>query len=117
MFLYGDSTQSFCVCIISPVKSVIENIAKSKNIEGSYEELCKNKEVRTQFLTELNAFSKKQGLSGFEQPKNVYLEPTSFQEKKILTSTLKLQRFLAKTVYKPEIDAMYKEGVLGGKAE
>lgn len=114
MFLYGDSSQNFCVAIITPVKAAIENIAKAKNIQGSQEELYKNKEVRTEFLNELNNYSKKQGIKGFEQPKNVYLEPTSFQEKNILTTTMKLQRFAAKTIYKPEIEAMYKEGMLGG---
>ena len=47
MFLYGDSMQSFCVSVISPNKDAILGIAKAKNIEGSYEELCKNKEIRT----------------------------------------------------------------------
>lgn len=36
MFLYGDSLQSFCVAIIVPVKAAIENIAKAKNIQGSF---------------------------------------------------------------------------------
>lgn len=47
-------------------------------------------------------------MKGFEQPKNVFLEPTSFQERNILTTTMKLQRFAAKNVFKPEIEAMYK---------
>ena len=70
--------------------------------------MYKNKDIRTEFLTDLNNYSKKQGMKGFEQPKNVFLEPTSFQEKNILTTTMKLQRFAAKGVYKPEIEAMYK---------
>lgn len=32
MFLYGDSSQSFCVAVISPVKASILNIAKAKNV-------------------------------------------------------------------------------------
>ena len=65
MFLYGDSTQNFCVAIISPVKAAIEKIAQEKGVQGSYENLCKNKVVRTEFLSQLNAYSKKQGLQGF----------------------------------------------------
>lgn len=64
-------------------------------------------------MNELNAYSKKQGLKGFEQPKNVFFEPVGFEKKGILTTTLKLQRFAARTAYKPEIEEMYKEGVLG----
>lgn len=35
-----------------------------------------------------------------------------FAEKKILTNTMKLQRFEAKTVYKNEIERLYQEGEL-----
>ena len=63
--MYGDSTQNFCVAIIRPVKAAVSNIAKKKGIEGSTEELYKNKEVRTEFLTDLNNYSKKQGMKEF----------------------------------------------------
>lgn len=65
MFLYGDSMQNFCVAVISPVKASIEKIAQEKGIQGSFEELCKNKDVRTEYISQLNSFSKKQGLKGF----------------------------------------------------
>ena len=38
-----------------------------------------------------------------------------FAEKKILTNTLKLQRFEAKTVYKETIEVLYKEGEISLK--
>lgn len=37
IYLYGDSSQNFCVVIITPVAAFVENIAKQKNIQGSYE--------------------------------------------------------------------------------
>jgi len=61
----------------------------------------------------LNAFSKKEGLQSFEQPKNVYIETEPFLSRGIVTNTMKVQRHEAKKFYKKQIDEMYKEGMLG----
>jgi long-chain acyl-CoA synthetase len=61
------------VAVISPNKEELLKLAKSKNINGDYEAICKNKELRTLLLIELNNFGKKNGLMGFEQAKNAYL--------------------------------------------
>jgi long-subunit acyl-CoA synthetase (AMP-forming) len=44
--------------------------------------------------------------------KNIYIEPMGFQSKEIMTTTMKVQRHEAKKVYKKQIEAMYKEGML-----
>ena len=62
IYLHGDSSQSFCVAIVVPVKAAIENIAKSKNVQGSYEEQLQNKDVRTEFVSKLNVHAKSSGL-------------------------------------------------------
>lgn len=48
----------------------------------------------------------------FEQPKNVFLEPSPFLNKGILTNTMKVQRHEAKKLYRGVIDELYKEGML-----
>lgn len=48
----------------------------------------------------------------FEQAKNIVFEPESFQNRGILSSTMKLQRFAAKKYYEREIQSMYTEGPL-----
>jgi len=116
MFLYGDSNEVYAIAIGVPNKQVIEEIAKAKHIEGDFPTLCKNKEIRTELLTRLNAFTKKEGLVGFEQAKNIYLDPESFALKNIVTNTMKLQRHEAKKAYKKELEDMYKEGMLGAPA-
>jgi long-chain acyl-CoA synthetase len=63
-------------------------------------------------IKEVFDFGKKSGLNTFEQAKNIYLESSLFIEKKILTSTMKLQRYEAKTVYKQVIEKLYQEGEL-----
>lgn len=113
MFLYGDPMENFAIAVMVPHKESIEEIAKKKNIEGTFEEICKNKEVRTELLNILNAFTKKEGLQGFEQAKNVFLDPQPFMTRGILTNTMKIQRHEAKKVFKKELEEMYKEGMLG----
>lgn len=115
MFLYGDSTQSFVVAIIVPNREVIEMMGLDLGIKGSFEYLCTHPRIRRQLLTQLNEFASAEGLESVEQPKNVYLEPLSFQEKGILTNTLKLQRHIAKKLYTGQINAMYREGMFVGK--
>ena len=39
----------------------------------------------------------------FEQAKNIFIDPLSFQEKNVLSTTMKLQRFAAKKVWGQEI--------------
>lgn len=43
---------------------------------------------------------RKKGLKGFELAKNIFIEPTSFEAKQIVTNTLKVQRHEAKLAYK-----------------
>jgi len=48
-------------------------------------------------------------LKGFEQAKNIYLEPSPFMNKGILTNTMKIQRHEAKKLYKDVITKLYQE--------
>jgi long-chain acyl-CoA synthetase len=56
----------------------------------------------------LNKIGKEAGLQGFEQAKNVYIEPQPFMNKGILTSTMKIVRHEAKKAYKDVITQLYK---------
>ena len=112
MFLHGDSAQNFCVSVVKPRKENLMELAKRNNLSGSYEDLCRNPEMKKVLIREIFDFGKKSGLNTLEQSKNIYLESSPFMEKKILTNTMKLQRHEAKTVYKDVIDQLYKEGEL-----
>lgn len=78
-------------------------MAKEKNINGTYEELCKSRQFREIVLKELNAFAKKEGLNSLEQAKNIYFEQEGFLGKNIMTNTMKLIRYEAKKAFKNEI--------------
>lgn len=47
---------------------------------------------------------KNDGLMGFEQAKKIKLTPDPFSSIGIVTSTMKLQRFIAKNKFKEEIE-------------
>lgn len=46
IFLHGESTEAFCIAIAVPNKKKVTEFGAGKNIEGSFEDLCTNKEVR-----------------------------------------------------------------------
>ena len=77
-FVYGDSTKSHLVGIFVPDQKKLIEFAKSKNIDGSIEDLCKNKELKIQLQKELGSFAKSENLQGFEIVKAIDLEPASF---------------------------------------
>jgi long-chain acyl-CoA synthetase len=67
-------------------------MAEELGINESYDKLCQNQAIRIEILTELNNIGKKSGLQGFEQAKNIFLDPNGFMIKGILTNTMKIQR-------------------------
>lgn len=117
MFLYGEPTQAFAVAVIAPEKAALEEIARKVGVTGSFEKLCSSPAVRKALLLEANEFGRREGLYGFEQPKNVFLEAQPFQTRGILTTTMKLQRFVANKIYQKEFAAMYKEGDILGSGK
>jgi long-subunit acyl-CoA synthetase (AMP-forming) len=76
------------------------------NEEG--ENLLNNKEINEYVLNTLIEHGKKEGLFGFELAKKIRLWPVSFRTLGIFTSTLKLQRHVAKKAFAKEIQEMYK---------
>lgn len=66
VFVYGDSLESYLVAIIVPNSEVFLEIAKSNNIAGTFEELCKSKEMNKIILKSLQDKGKAEGLFGFE---------------------------------------------------
>ena len=109
-FLHGQSLHSFAVAVIVPNESELNKLAESMSIKGSFQELCQNKQVRSEMLNLLNKEARGKGLYGFELAKNVHLEPESFMVKGVLTNTLKIIRYDTRQYFKQQIEDMYKEG-------
>jgi long-chain acyl-CoA synthetase len=76
----------------------------------TFQELCKMEEVKKHMLAVVTQHGKLHDLKGFENVKNIYLEPEPFTlENDMLTPTFKLKRFEASKRYKKQIDALYAE--------
>ncbi|PVU94756.1 hypothetical protein BB561_002287 [Smittium simulii] len=112
-FVHGYPIKSYLISIIVP--DPVEFIPWAKglpevNKNETLQELCKNYNVRTAFLSEINKFCRASSLNGFEIPKAIYLEdkPFDVETNKLITPTFKLKRFDAAKYYKNTIDILYQ---------
>ena len=107
-FVYGDSLRDYNVAIVHPNLALLPQIAQRLNIsERNAEKLCQMEEVKEFIVGEMMKQAKKDGLFGFQMAKKVTLWPVSFGTYGVFTSTMKLQRHIAKKAFKEEIDRMY----------
>ena len=60
-------------------------------------------------LRDLTTRGKEEGLTGFEQVKRIYLEPSSLALHGCLSSTMKLVRHIAREKFNSQINDMYAE--------
>jgi len=108
VFLYGDSLKSYCVAIAVPDKDALLALGRELGLHNlTFEQLCQNKEVIAAVLGDLNKRGKEHKINSFELAKQLYLEPVSFGEKKLLTPTFKLVRHDAKEHYIKTIEQLY----------
>lgn len=107
VFLYGDSLQHYLIAVIVPHKHEILKLGEALKIEGSFEELCKNKQIVDKVLKDINELGKAEKLLSFELAKKLVLEPVSFVTQNLMTPSFKLMRHDAKKVYQKDIDFLY----------
>lgn len=108
IFVHGDSLQACLVGIVVPDHDFLPLWVKKKGIEGSYSELCSNKEVKTAILEDILRLGKEAGLKTFEQVKDITLHPELFSvQNGLLTPTLKAKRAELRSRFREQIDAMY----------
>uniref|UniRef100_A0A8C1Y291 Long-chain-fatty-acid--CoA ligase n=1 Tax=Cyprinus carpio TaxID=7962 RepID=A0A8C1Y291_CYPCA len=107
-FVHGDSLQACLVAIIVPDPDFLPGWAKKRGIEGSYEELCKNKEVKKAILEDIVKLGKESGLKSFEQVKDIVLHTEMFSvQNGLLTPTLKAKRTDLRKHFRKQIDELY----------
>ncbi|KAM7168289.1 long-chain-fatty-acid--CoA ligase 1 isoform 1-T2 [Macrochelys suwanniensis] len=108
VFVYGESLQAFLIAIVVPDAETLSNWAKKKGFEGSYEELCKNKDLKKSILEDMLKVGKESGLKSFEQVKGIALSMEMFSiENGLLTPTLKAKRRELQKFFKSQIDELY----------
>ncbi|NXY91250.1 ACSL1 ligase, partial [Alcedo cyanopectus] len=108
VFVHGESLQAFLVAVVVPDPETLRSWAKKKGIEGSYEELCKNKDIKKHILEDMVRVGKESGLKSFEQVKDIVLHTEMFSiENGLLTPTLKAKRPELRKYFQSQIDELY----------
>ncbi|KAJ1672741.1 medium-chain fatty acid-CoA ligase faa2, partial [Spiromyces aspiralis] len=113
-FVYGDSLQSMLVAVISPDEGELRQFVLDRELYASpddtpaFDTLCKEKKVREEVVKLLDEWGRSRDLKGFENIKNVLLEPHPF-DPSLVSPTFKLKRPEAKAYYKARFDELYSE--------
>lgn len=107
--IYGSSLKNSCVSVVIPEEAWAKNWARENGVEGDFEAICKNAELKKVIVADMNRLAVANKLSSLEKPKAVHLSSELFSiENDTLTPTFKLKRHQAGKKYQPEIDAMYE---------
>ncbi|NXU55272.1 ACSL1 ligase, partial [Turnix velox] len=108
VFVHGESLQAFLVAIVVPDPETLRSWAKKKGFEGSYEELCRNKDLKKHILEDMIRVGKDSGLKSFEQVKDLFVHPEMFSiENGLLTPTLKAKRPELRKYFQSQIEELY----------
>ena len=91
-------------------KDIIDFLnSKGKNVtKDNYKDYFEDPELKAEILKEVDTYSRKNDLKGFEIIKKVHLckEPFTI-DNNLLTTTLKIRRHIAKKHFLKEIEKMY----------
>ncbi|XP_042737584.1 long-chain-fatty-acid--CoA ligase 6 isoform X2 [Lagopus leucura] len=108
IYVHGDSLQAFLVGIVVPDAEVMPGWAKKRGFDGTYEELCRNKELQKAIMEDMVRLGKESGLHSFEQVKAIYIHSDMFSvQNGLLTPTLKAKRPELRDYFKKQIQELY----------
>ncbi|KAF4026109.1 hypothetical protein G4228_018215 [Cervus hanglu yarkandensis] len=108
VFVHGESLQAFLIAMVVPDVETLGAWAQKRGIVGSFEELCRNKDVKKAILEDMVRLGKESGLKPFEQVKGIYLHPELFSiDNGLLTPTMKAKRPELRNYFRSQIDELY----------
>ncbi|XP_066093922.1 long-chain-fatty-acid--CoA ligase 1 isoform X1 [Saccopteryx bilineata] len=108
VFVHGESLQAFLVAVVVPDVETLGRWAQKRGWNGSFEELCKNKDVKKAILEDMLRLGKESGLKTFEQVKGIALHPELFSvDNGLLTPTMKAKRPELRSYFRSQIDELY----------
>ncbi|EPQ15626.1 Long-chain-fatty-acid--CoA ligase 1 [Myotis brandtii] len=108
VFVHGDSLQAFLIAIVVPDVETLGLWAGNRGLVGSFQELCRSKDVKKAILEDLVRLGKDSGLKPFEQIKGIALHPELFSiENGLLTPTMKAKRPQLQNYFKSQIEELY----------
>jgi len=109
--VYGDSLESFVICLVMPDHNKLTEMAEKLNIATeSFEEMCKDTTLNAEVVKELQSYGKKVKLERFEIPGAVTLCPELWTpESGLVTAAFKLKRKPIQDYYQKELKQMYEK--------
>ncbi|KAG8517553.1 Long-chain-fatty-acid--CoA ligase 1 [Galemys pyrenaicus] len=108
VFVHGESLQAFLIAIVVPDAETLRAWAQKRGFSGTFEELCRNKDVKKAILEDLVKLGKEAGLKPFEQVKGIALHTELFSiENGLLTPTMKAKRPELRNYFRSQIDELY----------
>ena len=107
--IFGDSTQSYVVAVVCPVREILTDIAaKFGKREMEWEMMVQDKDVTGAVLREIMNHAKKSSLEKFEIPGAVTLTGIEWlPETGLTTAAMKLKRKPLSDYYEKDIKRMY----------
>ncbi|XP_027729570.1 long-chain-fatty-acid--CoA ligase 3 isoform X2 [Vombatus ursinus] len=107
---YANSYHSYVIGFVVPNQKELTELARQKELRGTWEEICNSPEMEKEVLKVLSE-SAVSGLEKFEIPVKIRLSPDPWTpETGLVTDAFKLKRKELKTHYQEDIERMY-----GGK--
>uniref|UniRef100_A0A8C6RB32 Long-chain-fatty-acid--CoA ligase n=1 Tax=Nannospalax galili TaxID=1026970 RepID=A0A8C6RB32_NANGA len=108
VFVHGESLQAFLIAIVVPDAENIIPWAEKRGFQGSFEELCRNKDVQKAILEDMVRLGKDAGLKPFEQVKGIAIHNELFSvDNGLLTPTMKAKRPELRNYFRSQIDELY----------
>ncbi|XP_058157413.1 long-chain-fatty-acid--CoA ligase 1-like isoform X1 [Dasypus novemcinctus] len=108
VFVHGESLQAFLIAIVVPDVDTLSHWAQKRGFEGSFDELCRNKDLKKVILEDMVRIGKEAGLKSFEQVKGIALHPELFSvDNGLLTPTMKAKRPELRNYFRSYIDELY----------
>ncbi|OMJ95437.1 hypothetical protein SteCoe_1203 [Stentor coeruleus] len=110
VFAYGDTFQNHLVSVVVPDRAFVEKEAQKHGIEKSWEDLCKDPQIKKIVLEKMSETGNKLGLSSAEKIRKTHLHPVMITpDSGLLTPTYKMKRKELKEYFANEIKQMYDD--------
>ncbi|CAF2643038.1 unnamed protein product [Rotaria sp. Silwood2] len=107
IFIDGCSTEATVVAIVVPNEEYVRKNFTSTGTK-TFEEICKNNELKQLIMTDLLRLAKENKLKYFETMSNIYLHHESFsQQNGLITTTFKTRRVVARQRFQKIINSLY----------
>ncbi|CAF1286381.1 unnamed protein product [Adineta steineri] len=108
IFVDGNSNESTVVAIVIPDEAYVRKHFKPTMTETSFDDLCKDEQLKKMIFSDLNQLADKYNLKKYETMSDIYLHPELFsQTNGLLTVTLKTRRAIVRKNFESIIKSLY----------